>query len=1121
MKKSPAYFYSELLQVLDMRQGEALGYTVAECYTELHRVFNEALMTLTADNRLDFSGAFARFTYLAQNAELDEGLIAAVNAFRGRVKEQNYPAEWFAYDLKAVADFFCKVFHVAVPDRLLAALPKDYRQHRLREQKTASCIRVSVTSWDAYYIDALADDESGTQLKVCYNTDANFLGNWQYIGKLLRAGDQLNLVRPYMKDGICYPELIIFQPDYLMDISGIAACFEPYGATAYNYLLKKLEPNQPSRPMLLGNFASQLLDEQLNREQPVPYEESATTFFRQNALNLAACKDDMSDFHKDAQAQRKNLCEILHTAFTEDHLIDAGKILLEPSFFCEMLGVQGRMDLLQTDYRVLMEQKSGKKDYKTGGHVQKHYCQMLLYLALLHYGFGLRNDEVSCFLLYSKYPDGLIKEAAAPKLLFEILRVRNQVVWMEFYLSRGGARLLETLTVGKVNVRHLNDRFARQYLLPPVEQKLHIIQSATPLERDYFFRFFTFVQREHVLAKIGNSQKEASGFSTLWNCTLDEKLLAGNIFCNLTILSLEGTLGVERVELLVPESDGDYLPNFRVGDIVILYKYTREEMPDVRRGMVFRASIEEIRTDSLRLLLRAPQKNRDLFQQDSNTCWAVEPDFMESSYSALYRSLFAFLTANKDRRDLLLAQRRATADDYCILIGPPGTGKTSFGLMKRLRSELENPAHSVLLLSYTNRAVDEICSKLLKDGLDFLRIGSRLSCPEVYRPYLLEEKVKACRNVTQIRQLLIAARIVVGTTASVTSHQGILALRSFSLAIVDEASQILEPHLLGILSAKCGEENSVQRFFLIGDHKQLPAVVAQTEEESAVSQSSLQAIGLTNCRNSLFERLLRISPPELIERFTRQGRMHRDVAQFPCDHFYEGLLGVVPLPHQECPLDFPQHKAEGMEKLLATNRIAFIDVPTPRHSPSAKVNQNEAECIADAVLAVYNLYTNNGHPFMPEETVGVIVPYRNQIAAVRREIERRFRSEGIFTISQDNSKTHKLKNSQTHKLNNSQTYKLTNSQTSPPWQSITIDTVERYQGSERDVIIYGFTVQHEYQLDFLTNNTFTENGCIIDRKLNVALTRAREQMLLLGCRSLLSQNPVFKKLIDCTIAEKN
>ena len=1087
MNKSATYFYAELLQVLDMRQGRALGFTLAECYTELYRVFNEALMTLTADNRLDFSGTFARFTYVAQSVGLDEGLIAAVNAFRGRVRGQQFPEALFPYDLKAVTEFFSRAFGGAVPDRLLAALPRDLARRPASEQSTVSYLRVSVVSWDAYYIYALPDGDEAGQLKVCYRTDSNFLGNWQYVGSLLSKGDQLNLVRPYMKDGVCYPELIIYQPDYLMDISSLAECFQPYGATAYNYLLRKLEPHSPTRPILLGNFASQLLDERLNAPTPVPYRESAATFFRANALSLASCPDDMAGFHDDAQQQRQNISEILHTAFAEDRLIDAEKILLEPSFFCEMLGVQGRMDLLQSDYRVLMEQKSGKRDYKTGGHVQKHYCQMLLYLALLHYGFGLRNDEVSCFLLYSKYPDGLIKEAAAPKLLFEILRVRNQVVWMEFHLSRGGARLLETLTVDKLNVLRLNDRFTKQYLLPPIEQKLHTIQAATPLERDYFFRLFTFVQREHVLAKIGNSRKEASGFSALWNCTLDEKRLAGNIFYGLSVLAAEGTEGVDTVELLVPETDGDYLPNFRVGDIVILYKYAREALPDVRRGMVFRASIEEIKTDSLRLLLRASQKNRDLFRQDGDTLWAVEHDFMDSSFSALYRSLFAFLTARKDRRDLLLAQRRPTAQDYSILIGPPGTGKTSFGLMKQLRGELATQGGSVLLLSYTNRAIDEICSKLVKDGLDFVRIGSRLSCPDGYRPYLLEEKVKDCSNVAQIRQLLLTARIVVGTTTSITAHQEILQLRPFTLAIVDEASQILEPHLLGILSAKCGAENSVRRFYLIGDHKQLPAVVSQTEEESSVSQSSLNAIGLTNCRNSLFERLLRVSPPELIERFTRQGRMHRDVAQFACDNFYEGLLGVVPLPHQKRPLPFTNHKADGMEGLLATRRIAFLDVPTPQHSPSAKVNQNEAERIAEAVCAVYSLYTKNARPFVPEETVGIIVPYRNQIAVVRREIERRFRAE------------------------------CTPAADTKPWQFITIDTVERYQGSERDVIIYGFTVQHAYQLDFLTNNTFLENGHLIDRKLNVALTRAREQLLLLGSRPLLSRVPIFKQLIDTTV----
>ncbi len=79
---------------------------------------------------------------------------------------------------------------------------------------------------------------------------------------------------------------------------------------------------------------------------------------------------------------------------------------------------------------------------------------------------------------------------------------------------------------------------------------------------------------------------------------------------------------------------------------------------------------------------------------------------------------------------------------------------------------------------------------------------------------------------------------------------------------------------------------------------------------------------------------------------------------------------------------------------------------------------------------------------------------------------------------------------------------------------ITIDTVERYQGSEREVMIYGFTVQRYNQLAFLTENSFEEDGAWIDRKLNVALTRAREQMILVGNPRLLSQNDTFRRLIE-------
>ena len=84
----------------------------------------------------------------------------------------------------------------------------------------------------------------------------------------------------------------------------------------------------------------------------------------------------------------------------------------------------------------------------------------------------------------------------------------------------------------------------------------------------------------------------------------------------------------------------------------------------------------------------------------------------------------------------------------------------------------------------------------------------------------------------------------------------------------------------------------------------------------------------------------------------------------------------------------------------------------------------------------------------------------------------------------------------------------------PELLDVSIDTVERYQGSQRDVIIYSFTIQNLYQLDFLTSNCFEENGRIIDRKLNVAITRARKQMLITGNESVLKNNQLFKKLIE-------
>lgn len=131
--------------------------------------------------------------------------------------------------------------------------------------------------------------------------------------------------------------------------------------------------------------------------------------------------------------------------------------------------------------------------------------------------------------------------------------------------------------------------------------------------------------------------------------------------------------------------------------------------------------------------------------------------------------------------------------------------------------------------------------------------------------------------------------------------------------------------------------------------------------------------------------------------------------------------------------------------------------------------------IAQVVYTVYQLYAKNHRQFSPQETVGVIVPYRLQIAQVMNEISQ-------LRI--------------------------------PELNEITVDTVERYQGSQREVIVYGFTVRHPYQLKFLCSQSFIENGVMIDRKLNVALTRAKEQMILIGNPAILQHEKLYSELIQ-------
>jgi hypothetical protein len=499
--------------------------------------------------------------------------------------------------------------------------------------------------------------------------------------------------------------------------------------------------------------------------------------------------------------------------------------------------------------------------------------------------------------------------------------------------------------------------------------------------------------------------------------------------------------------------------------------------------MVFKAAVESIGATELRLRLRAPQRNASVLPLESR--YAIEHDHIDTPYHSMFRGLAAYLSApparralltgcrapasdyieaeNPDALDRIVAKARA-ASDYFLLVGPPGTGKTSFALRSMVEAFVAD-GKQILLMAYTNRAVDEICKVLeaMDTPAEYIRMGSEPTADMSYRARLLDNVLEHCTRRADVQQTLHACRIYVGTVATLALRTELFRLKRFDVAIVDEATQILEPALLGLL---CGRrpsgDNAIGKFILIGDHKQLPAIVAQSDDEAAVNEPSLQALGFRSLKESLFQRLYRaarngLSPSAdspVCDMLCRQGRMHPDVARFANRFFYGGQLRSLDLAHQTEPSPVP--------------RVCFF----PSTADPEFVKHNRSEALIVGRLA-YRLYIENPL-FDPRRSVGIIAPYRNQIALIRQELH----GYGVAALDE-----------------------------------IVVDTVERFQGSERDVIIYSFCLNRAEQLPFLCNLT-EEDGVPIDRKLNVAVTRARARMYLVGDPALLALNPLYRALME-------
>lgn len=1120
----------------------------------MERIFFEA----TRREQFAFSTLFARISYAGHKFRFGEQELRSAQYFRLAAKRvrNGAPAreQMVRLGLQAIAASVRTLTGVEIPEAFSDLHFADSYSEVTRPpsepaREVVRAVLLEDCPESGYFV---ANDEEfpDRNIRVWYDLperNENFAPSIRIIRKVFGFPVTVNLLEVQIDaEGDYRPRAFVIEPDYLVDVSAVSECFKDTGADPYAYLVKKFLPYETTEPILLGNIANFFLDRLLNEPDAVWADTFRETFqlypFVYAPMSDAAVKSVSAK----AQKHFVNLKSMVASGLAKEG-IEPGGCFLEPTFFSERYGIQGRLDLFyhSPEKAAIVELKSGSPFKPNSYGIQRsHFTQTLLYDLLVRSVYGPSVDPAK-YILYSGVELNHLRFAPTVQAeQWEALQLRNHLIAIE--------RLLMQIKPGDLAIPVL-DRLRAIHGKGFSERDFGRFESAystmSDLERKYFNAFAGFAAREHWLAKAGQEGADlAGGHAALWRSSFDDKQQGFSILSHLELVEnradqADPFIRFRRTAHTHP------LANFRTGDIAVLYPM-EDEHDSILRHQVIKCTITELGREFVTVQLRFRQHNLNPFE--TTGYWCLEPDLMDSGFAAMYRGLLEWAEAGKAKRAMLLGelgagepeapfdpsptgrggasdlalhdrhsqtivvdatsplpveegtgvgsdeqthQKNNTASsklthppgaanllsritnsrDYFLLWGPPGTGKTSVMLRDLTAWILNETGDNLLLLAYTNRAVDEICESLDSIGGDirsqYLRIGARYSTEERFRGQLLNTKIAGVANRAALRQILEQHRIFVSTVASFSQNEGLLKLKKFQRLIVDEASQILEPQLIGLLTR-------FDHFVLIGDHRQLPAVTTQAAENTVVQDEALNGLGLYDLRDSYFERLYRRCMDQgwhwAYGQLDRQGRMHETIMDFPNRYFYEGKLQTLSpesAHHQKQSLAYKaMANADTIGDVLCSHRVVFFPVNGEADSPGRKTSQPEAALAARIVAFFKNLWETNGKTWHPAKTLGIITPWRAQIAQIRESLT-------LAGIDPD---------------------------------TITIDTVERYQGGARDIIIVSTCVHSAHQLNSLVS--MGDGG--VDRKMNVALTRAREHLIMIGNEEILRSDARYRAFIE-------
>lgn len=585
-------------------------------------------------------------------------------------------------------------------------------------------------------------------------------------------------------------------------------------------------------------------------------------------------------------------------------------------------------------------------------------------------------------------------------------------------------------------------------------------------------------------------------------------------------------------------SDQDIEHNFEFGRPVMFF---RSEGSEELKYFSFTGTVSYV--DGDRMVVTVPDSAPLLELQQSTDPIGVQLSFDETSYKLMFEALDRVMKAKNNRlaylRDLFYSHQKAGrfsfepmkfpwlnptqeravnevlwAKDVAIVHGPPGTGKTTT-LVEAINETLMRESQ-VLVCAQSNMAVDWISEKLVDRGINVLRIGNPTRVNDKMLGFTYERRFeshpdypqlwairKAIRELRKNRkkgsenyhqkmdrlksraaeieirinaELFGEARVIACTLVGSAHH--LLEGMKFGTLFIDEAAQALE--------AACWiPMKRASRVILAGDHCQLPPTVK--------SIAALRAgLGKT-----LMERIAE-NKPEVVTLLKIQYRMNDEIMRFSSDWFYGGKVESAPQIKYRSVLDY-DHPITWIDTSNEENQITIEGEDAPEDSASTassvsaanqnsdlnfkeqfvgesfgRINKAEAEL---TLLTLAEYFTKIGKQRVLEERidVGIISPYRAQVQYLKKLIKK---------------------------------YEFFK----PYRRLISVNTVDGFQGQERDVILISLVRSNdEGQIGFLKDL----------RRMNVAMTRARMKLIILGNKNTMTKHPFYKKLWEYVEAINN